>query len=165
MYYEKVFKVFQKLKVKYFVGGGLAVNLYGVPRFTQDIDIIIDVSPANLERLQKAFKALGYRPRVSISMQDFLNPGNWEKRKREKGMIALNLYHPKEPYQEIDLLVNVPLSYEKAKKRAVFARSGSLKVNLVGLADLIEMKKTAGRAQDKSDILALRKIKKFKEKL
>ena len=157
MYYEKVFKTLEKFKVKYFVGGGLAVNLYGVPRFTKDIDILVDTSSDNLNRLKKAFRALGYRPRIPVSMEDFLNPENWRKWKHEKGMIALNLYHPKEPYQEIDLLVNAPLSYKDVEKRGVCLRSGSLTVNLISVTDLIKMKKAARRMQDKSDIVALRK--------
>ncbi len=41
MYYFDELGEFYKKKVDYLVVGGLAVNLYGIPRVTQDIDILI----------------------------------------------------------------------------------------------------------------------------
>lgn len=41
MYYFEVLGGLYKNKVRYLIVGGLAVNLSGVPRVTQDIDIII----------------------------------------------------------------------------------------------------------------------------
>lgn len=38
MYYEDVFRGFQKHKVKYVVVGGVAVVLHGVVRLTADLD-------------------------------------------------------------------------------------------------------------------------------
>lgn len=164
MYYESVFKVFQKTKVKYLIAGGMAVNLYGVPRFTKDLDILIDFSQENLKRLKRALSLLGFRPKVPVSIDEFLKPVNWRKWKREKGMIALNLYHPHKPYEEIDLLVNIPLSYTHAKRNAKFIRAGNLRLYLIGLDDLIRLKKRAKRAQDLDDIHALKKVKKAMER-
>ncbi len=79
MYYESVFQVFQETKVKYLIAGGMAVNLYGVPRFTKDLDILIDRSEKNLKCLNKALSSLGFRPKVPVSLDDFLKPINWEK--------------------------------------------------------------------------------------
>ena len=44
MYYESVFRSFHHERVNYLIAGGMAVNLYGVPRFTKDLDILIDPS-------------------------------------------------------------------------------------------------------------------------
>jgi hypothetical protein len=41
MYYFEILKELFDRKIDYLIVGGLAVNLYGVPRVTQDIDIII----------------------------------------------------------------------------------------------------------------------------
>lgn len=138
----------------------MAVNLYGVPRFTKDLDILIDTSETNLDRLAKAFKLLGYRPKPPVRLSEFLNPKNWARWKREKGMVALSLYHPRRPFEEIDLLVHVPLSFSEAKRRARAIRAGSLRLDLVGINDLIRLKQRAGREQDKADIIALKKVKK-----
>ena len=47
MYYFEILEGLYKKKVKYLVVGGLSVNLYGVPRVTQDIDIVIAMSKEN----------------------------------------------------------------------------------------------------------------------
>ena len=160
MYYESVFRTFQLEKVSYLIAGGMAVNLYGVPRFTKDLDILIDPSEENLKRLSRCLRSLGYQPKVPVSLDVFLDPANWMKWKREKGMIALNFYHPGKPYEEIDLLVNVPLSFSEAKRNSEIIRAGNLRLKLVGIDDLIRLKRQAKREQDLADIEALRKVKK-----
>ena len=47
MEYEKLFDCFYNNKVRYVICGGLAVNIYGIPRMTADIDLIIDFSAEN----------------------------------------------------------------------------------------------------------------------
>ena len=46
-----VFKSFHSHKVKYVVIGGIAVIIYGVPRATADVDILIEATPENAQRL------------------------------------------------------------------------------------------------------------------
>lgn len=41
MYYFEILERLYKSRVRYLVVGGLSVNLYGVPRVTQDIDIYL----------------------------------------------------------------------------------------------------------------------------
>jgi len=49
-----VFSSFQKHKVKYLVIGGIAAVLHGVPRATFVLDILIEVTPDNAQRLLTA---------------------------------------------------------------------------------------------------------------
>lgn len=56
---KSVFKSFQQHDVKYVVIGGIAAVLYGVPRATFDLDILIEASPRNADRLLKALLAAG----------------------------------------------------------------------------------------------------------
>ena len=46
-----VFESFQKHDVRYLVIGGIASILYGVPRATFDLDILIEPTPDNAQRL------------------------------------------------------------------------------------------------------------------
>jgi len=48
---KDVFESFQKHEVKYLVIGGIASTLYGVPRATFDLDILIEPTPDNAQRL------------------------------------------------------------------------------------------------------------------
>ena len=49
-----VFASFQRHEVKYLVIGGIAAVLYGVPRATFDLDILIEATPENARRLLDA---------------------------------------------------------------------------------------------------------------
>lgn len=44
MFYDDFFSELYKNEVKYLLGGGHAVNIYGVVRSTYDIDILLDLS-------------------------------------------------------------------------------------------------------------------------
>lgn len=51
---KDVFSSFQKNDVRYVVIGGIAAVLYGVPRATFDLDILIEATPENARRLLEA---------------------------------------------------------------------------------------------------------------
>jgi len=51
---KDVFKSFQQHEVRYVVIGGIAVVLYGVPRATFDLGILIEATPENAQRLLDA---------------------------------------------------------------------------------------------------------------
>jgi len=42
MEYLKLFEQLQQHDIRYMLCGGLAVNVYGIPRMTADIDIVLD---------------------------------------------------------------------------------------------------------------------------
>ena len=58
-----------------------------------------------------------------------------------------------------DLLWNVGLTYEQARKGRKTVKIGDLRLFLVSVEDLIKMKKKAAREQDLADIDALRKLR------
>ena len=48
---RKATSIFEKAGVNYLVGGSLASSLHGIPRSTQDVDIVADLSLKVVERL------------------------------------------------------------------------------------------------------------------
>ena len=56
---QGVFSSFQKHDVHYVIIGGIAAILYGVPRATFDLDILIEASPENAQRLLDALLDAG----------------------------------------------------------------------------------------------------------
>jgi len=42
MEYLQLFKKLSEEQVRYLICGGLAVNIYGIPRMTADIDLLLD---------------------------------------------------------------------------------------------------------------------------
>ena len=47
----KVTKVLQDLGIRYLVGGSLASSLHGIPRATQDVDIVADLAENQIEEI------------------------------------------------------------------------------------------------------------------
>ena len=56
---QDVFKSFQKHEVRYIVVGGIAAVLYGIPRATFDLDILIEATPENTQHLLDALLDAG----------------------------------------------------------------------------------------------------------
>ncbi len=163
MYYEDVFSKFNQKKIQYMIVGGLAVNLYGVPKMTADLDIMADLSKENLLRLIEAVTELGYLPRIPVKAIELANPHNREEWKKEKKMHVFTFWHPSKPYQQIDVFIENPIDFDAAYKSRETVRAGGLEIPLISLDHLIILKKISARKQDLSDIEALKKVKKLKE--
>lgn len=56
----KISKILSQLKIPYLVTGGMAVYVWGRPRFTADIDIVIELKKDKIEQLVKTLAKLGY---------------------------------------------------------------------------------------------------------
>jgi hypothetical protein len=52
----RILSEFEKLDIKYFIGGSLASSLYGIPRATQDVDIIAEIKNEHITLLIKTLE-------------------------------------------------------------------------------------------------------------
>ena len=159
MYYIDIFRALNKEKVRYLVVGALAMNLHGVPRMTSDLDIMIDLTPANIARFIKSINSLGLTPRVPVNLKSLADRDYMEMLHKEKNMLVLNLYNPVSPYQQLDVFIKNPVEFAPAYKNSVVYNAGGVKVPTLCVADLITMKEMAGRKQDRSDISILNRLK------
>lgn len=57
---RKIAKILQRLKIPYLVTGGVAVVVWGRPRFTADIDIIIELEKTKVKQLVGILIKKGY---------------------------------------------------------------------------------------------------------
>lgn len=55
----KIAQILEKLEIPYFITGGMAVLMWGRPRFTADIDILIEFKFTDIDKLEVALSALG----------------------------------------------------------------------------------------------------------
>ena len=60
-------------EVRYLVVGGYAVAFHGYPRYTKNIDIWIELEPANAKRVIAALKQFGFGM-LDLTSDDFLVP-------------------------------------------------------------------------------------------
>jgi len=162
--YIGIFKEFNRRKIRYIVVGGLAVNLWGIPRITYDIDLLLDLEENNLKKFLNLMKKWGFKPKVPVDIMDFANKEKREGWIKNKNMKAFRLYKPEWPLSEIDILVDSPIDYNKAVKNLHYIRTANLSIPLISINDLIRMKSNTGRKQDEADIRYLRKIKDEEDK-
>ena len=136
--------------VEYMVVGGHAVNAYGIPRFTGDLDVFIRNSSENSERVFRALAAFG-APLEGLSPTDF--SGNAE----EVFQIGV------EPGR-IDILQGISgVEFDAAwERRNEFEVEAGLMAPFLSLDDLLTNKETTGRPQDIADVARLRKMRNTK---
>ena len=159
--YEEVLREFRRQKVKYIIVGGIAVNLLGSLRNTADMDILVEMSDANLAKVVKILKAKGYRVRQPVDPMDIADKKIRDDWVKNKHMKAFNFYKEDE-LKEVDIIIETPVTFEKARKNIKRIRGGDITLPVISIDDLIRMKKGTGRLIDKSDIRQLKMIKKMR---
>lgn len=141
-------KLCNKFEVKYLVIGGYAVSIHGYPRTTKDLDICIELSEENADKMIEVIKEFGFSS-MKLTKEDFLKPN----------FITQLGYEP----LRIDLindLDGVPFEEAWLNKRVVNMQGES--VNFIGYNELLKVKAKAGRPQDLADIDKLKKRNKNK---
>jgi len=156
--YRTIFSELNKAKIDYLVVGGLAVNFYGIPRMTYDMDLMIALNSENISKLVSRLTDWGYRPRVPANPKDLIDEKERQTWISEKNMKAFSFFHEKEAIGEIDILIDLPAPYEEFRKRAMLFDLEGTKVPVISIQDLIELKSRAGRQQDLSDVQHLKGI-------
>lgn len=164
MYYETVFRELEEKGVRYLVVGGIALNLYGVPRLTADLDIMVDLSQENVEKLITVLENLGYKPKVPVKALEFAGPLKRKKWQEEKGMRVFSFFHPERPFEGVDIFVENPIDFEVAYREKKVVRAKDIKIPVVSLGHLIELKRMSNRKQDLSDIEALEQVRRISAK-
>jgi len=155
-----LFSTLNNKKVRYLVAGGVAVNLYGIERATGDIDIVVHLERHNLEKFVEVVKELGFRPKIPVKLEDLCSKEMRDKWVREKGMKVFSVYDPQNPYFLLDVFVEEPFDFDKVYGERKNIKAGNVRIPLVPIKRLIEMKKKVGRPQDIADVYYLRKIEK-----
>lgn len=137
----ELLELFNQHKVKYCIVGAYAVAFYAVPRYTKDLDILIDPNVENGERIAKALDEFGLGG-LHLQSSDFAKKGT---------TIQLG-YEP----VRIDILTEIGgCSTGKIWRNLKKGSFGSARVNYIGLKELIQNKQSVGRYQDKADAQVL----------
>ncbi|UJS19672.1 MAG: hypothetical protein L3J18_12255 [Candidatus Brocadia sp.] len=163
MYYFDILEGLYRSKVKYLVVGGLSVNLYGVPRVTQDIDIdiVIAMNKENVLKTTSLFKELGYVPRLPANPDDLADYDSVKDWIKNKNLKAFSFYHKKDNYKVVGVVLVHPLDFEESFVNRTVKRAKDVDIYLASVDDIIKMKKMSGRPQDLSDIEMLNKVRKY----
>lgn len=148
--YRELLKIFNTARVKYLIVGAYAVTHYTEPRYTKDIDIWIDAVRENAGKVYHALKKFG-APLEKITPQDFTN----RKLVYQIGVAPVR----------IDIIMGLTgLEFRKAWKHRTVTLLEGIKVNILGLEDLVRVKKKTKRGVNGIDLTNLRYVLKTMRK-
>jgi len=140
---ESLLKSLNDHEVEYVVIGATAFPIHGYARATLDIDIFIRPNPPNARRALKALKIFGYDV-SDLTVEELLT---------KKILIRQYLV-------ETDIHPFVAgVTFDQVWANRVAGTYGREKVSYASLADLITMKKAAGRPKDLEDLKVLSRLK------
>jgi hypothetical protein len=163
MFYLEILEGLYEKKIRYLIVGGLSVNLYGVPRLTQDIDIIISTDRENILKIITVLRNQGYVPRLPVSPEDLADSDKVKDWVENRNLKAFSFYHKKDNYKVVDIVLVHPLDFEESFKNRTVKRVNDIEIYLASIDDVIKTKLFSGRAQDISDIEMLKKTRKYLE--
>jgi hypothetical protein len=155
---KQIFDSLQKHEVKYLVCGGMAVNLYGIPRMTADIDLLIGWDEQNMNNFEEAIAEHGYKSNLFFKLKTLLSKEVRLNYVKEKNLIAYGYSSDSMRALALDVLVDVPVDFDQCWVRKEIKYLGSTSVYLLNAGDLIIMKEYSNREQDKLDIINLKKF-------
>lgn len=139
--FKELLKLLNAHAVEYVIVGGYALAFHGVPRYTGDIDILINPTVSNSERIWAALDEFGFGS-VGLSAKDFQQPDK---------VIQLGV-----PPVRVDLITSITgVSIEEALTNSVDGKYGDVPVRFIGRDQFITNKRATGRLKDKSDLAAL----------
>jgi len=141
-----VLQALEKEEVRYKVVGGVALNLLGLARATQDLDIFVACDEENVARLRTALHSVFEDPEIDeISARDL------------RGRYPAIQYIPPSGNFHIDILSRLgeAFSYEEIETEDRMVEG--VKVPVATARMLYRMKKDTVRMQDQADATRLRR--------
>ena len=139
--FKELLALFNAHKVEYVIVGGYALAYHGAPRYTGDIDLFVDPSPENAQRVLDALDESGFGD-VGLDASDFQTP---------EQVVQLGY-----PPVRIDLITSIAgVPWELAEAGKVAGSFGDVPVFFIGRREFVANKRSAGRKRDLADLDAL----------
>jgi len=131
-------------KVRYLIVGAHALAANGRPRATQDLDVFVQLTTANISRLASALRAFGF-----VELAD--ECGRFEQPER---MATLG-----KPPLRIDIMNHIDgVSFADAWRGRLISQFGDHQVGFLGLEQLRANKLASGRAKDLADVALMEEM-------
>jgi len=136
-------RLLNEREVRYLVIGGYAVAYHGCPRYTGDLDIFVEASLENADRLVGVYRKFGFNL-PDLKPELFTTPDN-----------IVRVGH--EPVR-LEVLTGISgVTFAEAYARRIDVALDDLVVPFISFADLIKNKTSTGRGKDLVDAEALQK--------
>jgi hypothetical protein len=135
--FRDLFAALSDAGVEYLLVGGYALAVHASPRFTKDLDVWVDATAENAERVWAALVAFG-APLGELSRSDLATPGV--------------VFQMGVPPNRIDVLTAIDgVAFRDAWAERIETAYGDVKVPVIGRRHLVLNKRASGRPQDAVD--------------
>jgi hypothetical protein len=142
--FKELLELFNGHKVEYMIVGAYALAYHGAPRFTGDIDIFVQPSPENAQKILSALANFGFGS-LNLAIEDFYNPDS---------VVQLGV-----PPVRIDIITSITgVTWEEADKGKSQGLYGNVPVNFLGREQFITNKRATGRKKDLADLESLGEV-------
>jgi hypothetical protein len=142
--FEEFFAYLNKRQVRFLVVGGYAFAFHAIPRYTKDIDLLVQPDPGNAQRLMLALEDFGFGD-VGLVQEDFEQAGRIIRLGQEPNCI--------------DLITSIKgVDFSEAWAGRISGKYGKTIVNFLGRSELIKNKESVLRPQDIADVAILREL-------
>ncbi|MDP6038305.1 MAG: hypothetical protein QGG64_07135 [Candidatus Latescibacteria bacterium] len=139
--FKELLALFNTHNVAYVIVGAYALSYHGAPRYTGDLDLLIQPNPENAQRILTALSEFGFG-NLELTATDFTTLDN---------VIQLGY-----PPVRIDLVTSITgVSWEDVEKNKETGTYGEVEVFYIGRSQLVENKRLTGRRKDLADLEAL----------
>jgi hypothetical protein len=139
--FRDLFAALNAVDAEYLVVGALALAAHGHVRATKDLDVWIEASPENAERVYRALAAFG-APLDDLTVKDLASSDL--------------IFQIGVPPLRIDIITSIDdVEFVDAWPERVSSEYADQPVQVLSRRHLIQNKKAAGRLQDLADVEAL----------
>jgi hypothetical protein len=136
--FKEFIQLLNNNQVNYLVIGGYAVAIHGHPRYTKDIDIWIEISEENSQKIITALTEFGFGS-LGLTAQDFQEPHQ---------IIQLGY-----PPNRIDLITSPDgIDFQTCYDSKIEVMLDDIAVKFINLDNLKKNKLASGRLQDLADL-------------
>ncbi len=140
--YKEMLSLFLENKVEFLVVGAYAMGVYGFPRATGDIDLWINTTELNSQKVLKSLQEFG-APLNNLESKDFM----------QKGVVFQIGVVPR----RIDIITEIDgVKFDEAFKKRTTVEVEGLSVPIISKENLLINKLASGRPKDKLDAEFLR---------
>ena len=142
---KRVLAALEARRVNYVIFGAVALNLHGLARSTEDLDLFVEPEESNIERLKLALKDAIADPDIDqITAADLL------------GAYPAVQYFPPGGAFHIDILIRLDEAFRFADLETERAPYEDVMVTVVTPRMLYRMKRDTVRPRHKADAIAVR---------
>lgn len=136
--FKEFVELLNKHKAEYLIVGGYALGIHGYPRYTGDLDVWINPTPENAQKIIDVLHEFGFSS-IGLTSNDFIESGN-----------VIQLGYP--PFR-IDILTKPDgITFDSCYQSKLTINYDGIEIAIIGIEDFKKNKQATGRIKDLDDL-------------